>query len=411
MWEIIEANKRKSVFLICCMIALFVVFGYVLGQTIATTANSTDLGAGLVGIVLALMVFWVQFLISYFFGPNILMSMSGARRIQHDDHPTLFNVVEEMKIASGLHRMPDIFIIDDPAPNAFATGRDVEHAKVAVTSGLLERLNRQELQGVIAHELAHINNADILYMLLVGSMMGTIVWISDVGLRAAFHRGHSRTSFNDDDDDLFKGKIIIFLIAIIFMILAPIVAQMIYYAISRKREYLADACAAQYTRYPEGLASALEKISQTPVKLQKADRVTAPLYIINPLKITKLGLADSSSTHPPTSMRIKILRSMAGGAGLANYDEAFRQITGRPVGVVPASELENPETIAIETPQELDGRSDLARKREATDSLWKLNGYHFIGCDCGTTLKVPPDFVGRDVPCPHCQKQHKVEAA
>ena len=202
----------------------------------------------------------------------------------------------------------------------------------------------------------------------------------------------------------------ILIIGIVLMILAPIIAQIIYFTVSRKREYLADASSALFTRYPEGLASALEKLSRSPKKLHSVSRATAPMYIVNPLKVTKLGLSDLSSTHPRTSERIRILRSM-GGAGHTDYNEAFRKVTGRPVGVVPASALISGGKATISKPEKPDGSTQLERLRQATDLLWKLNRYIFIACACGTKLKFPPAYAGKSVECPHCGKEHAVRRA
>ena len=222
-------------------------------------------------------------LVAWFQGDSIYLAMSGARKVTKDDLPVLYDVVEEMTIASGLPKVPDIYVIDDAAPNAFATGRKPETASVAVTSGLLKALNRDELQGVVAHELGHIRNRDILLMLFAGVMAGAIVMLAEVGLRGMWFSGGRRSRRSNDSGG--GGAAIIMLVAVVLMILAPIIAQLIYFAISRKREYLADASAAAYTRYPEGLASALEKIAAAPAEqLRGANRANAPMYIVNPLQ-------------------------------------------------------------------------------------------------------------------------------
>ena len=198
------------------------------------------------------------------------------------------------------------------------------------------------------------------------------------------------------------------LVSILLMILAPFLAQLLYFALSRRREYLADASSALYTRYPKGLADALEKIAANHDPLPTASRATAPMYIVNPLKITKQGLADLTRTHPPTSERVRILRSMAGGAlSLATYDESFRQVTGRPVGVVPAGSLAAARAEAARPPAP-DARSRLDRVRQSTDALWRLQDYWFATCACGTALKVPPAHAGREIACPHCGTGHQV---
>lgn len=401
MWEQIRSNKRRAAGLVIVMAALLFVSGYAIGEVLAP-------GFGPAGLVMAFIIWIILTLTSYFGGDSIFLAVSGAKRIKPADHPVLYNIVEEMKIASGLPRVPDVYIIDDPAPNAFATGRKPETASVAVTSGLLERLDRDELQGVVAHEIGHIKNRDILLMIMVGIMMGTIVMLADIGTRFLIYGGGRRRTSSRDSG---QAQAIIMLIAVILMILAPIIAQFIYFAISRKREYLADATSAQLTRYPEGLASALEKISRPNLKLKSANRAMAPMYIVNPLKVTAKGLSDLTSTHPPISKRVKILRAMAGGAGLPAYNEAFRKVTGRPVGVIPFSAMD--ESTQIETRQKRaeDQRNRLDRFRETTDLLWKLNQYVFIACVCGTNLKIPPEYTGKTIHCPHCNTPHDVDSS
>ena len=399
MWELVRANQRRAATLVVVMAALLFVVGYALGEALVP-------GGGVAGLLIAFVVWLVLTLVSYFQGNAIFLSLAGARRIEKKDNPVLFDVVEEMTIASGLPKVPDVYIIDQAAPNAFATGRDPQHAAVAVTAGLLETLNRDELQGVIAHELGHVANRDVLYMMMVGVMMGTIVLLADVGARVFFFGGGRRRTSSRSDG---QAQLLILALAVVLMIVAPIVAQLIYLALSRRREYLADASSALYTRYPEGLASALEKISHSTAPLPTATRATAPMYIVNPLGASARGLADLTSTHPPTSERIRILRSMGAGAGLKMYDEAFRKVTGRAVGVVPFAALAAAEHAPASPPAAPDATSRLERVRQTTDMLWKLNQFVFISCACGTTLKVPPAYVGHDIACPQCGTVHKVQ--
>jgi heat shock protein HtpX len=317
-------------------------------------------------------------------------------------------VVEEMKIASGLEKMPDIYIIDDPALNAFATGRDPNRASVAITSGLLQKLNRDELQGVIGHEISHIKNRDVLLMAMCSILLGTIVLLAWYGSRLLFLGGTgSRRSSSSRGGG--QGQIIILVVALVFMILAPIFAQLIYFAISRKREYLADASSALYTRYPEGLASALEKLGASTGQLKSANKATAPMYIINPFRQKGLKASDLSSTHPPISERIRILRAMA-GASFNDYDQAYRQVHRGGQGVVPAASLAA-ATVPITTTK-LEGEAgelnEIQRARETSDVMWGLSNYNTITCDCGAKLRVPPDFKEPQIRCPHCGRTHQV---
>jgi heat shock protein HtpX len=399
MWEQIRANQRRSAIMVILMAALLFLLGYFLGELFFGDRGGTA------GLVIAFIVWTVLTMLSYFSGDSIFLSISGARKIQKQDHPVLFNIVEEMTIAAGLPKMPDVYIIDDATPNAFATGRKPDKAAVAVTAGLLEILDRDELQGVIAHEIGHIRNRDILYMMMVGIMMGTIVLLADIGIRAMFYGGAGRRR-TSSRDGAGQAQAIIMLVAIVLMILAPIIAQLIYFTISRKREYLADAGGAQFTRYPEGLASALEKISGVPQKLKAVSRVTAPSYIINPLRSGERGLTGLFSTHPPTSERVKILRAMAGAADYGKYDEAYRKVTRRPVGVVPASALKAAQETPSRAAEKKDALSQLDRIRETTDMLWRLNQFIFIACACGTKLKIPPEYLGKRIECPHCGTPH-----
>ena len=240
---------------------------------------------------------------SYWFSDKIVLSMSGAHEISHDSYHDLWNVVENLCITAGLP-MPKVYVIDDPAPNAFATGRDKNHAAVAVTSGLLGMMNRNELEGVIGHELSHIGNKDILLQTVVVVLVGFITLLADFFIRSTFWGGG-----RDRDNE---AGTIAFIIGIILSILAPLFAQLIQLAISRKREFLADASGALLTRYPEGLASALEKISGYQGGMMRANRATAHLFIANPFGPS--GFKGKASTlfmtHPPVEQRIAALREM-----------------------------------------------------------------------------------------------------
>jgi heat shock protein HtpX len=401
MWELVRANRRRAAALVVLMAALMVAVGYAVGEL-------AQPGAGPLGLALALLLWTGMTLAGYFGGDRILLAASRARRIEKQDHPVLWNVVEEMCIASGLAKMPEIYIIDEDAPNAFATGRSPDRSAVAVTAGLLERLDRDELQGVVAHELGHIKNRDILYLTMAGILMGTVVMLADLGVRMLWFGGGRRRTSSDRGGG---AQAVLLLIALALVILAPLLAQLMYFALSRRREYLADASAALYTRYPRGLADALEKIARNKRPLRAANRATAPMYIVNPLKVTAQGLADLSSTHPPISERVRILRSLAGGRlSLERYDESFREVTGRAVGVVPRGSLRAIEAVQARRPA-ADPRSHLERVRQVTDVLWQLQDYAFLACACGTSLKVPPVHAGKEIACPHCDAPHRVPSA
>ena len=401
MWEQIRSNQIKSVALVIGMGGLLVLLGYFLGLYFFESA--------LGGLIVALAIWVIMSLFAYFQGGSLLLTMSRAKKISRDDHPRLYNIVEEMKIASGLEKIPDIYIIDDQALNAFATGRDPNRAAVAITAGLLQKLNRDELQGVIAHEISHIKNRDVLLMAMCSVLLGTIVILAWYGSRLLIFGSLTGSRRSSSAGGGGQAQIIILVVALAFMILAPIMAHFIYLAVSRKREYLADASSALYTRYPEGLASALEKLGASTGQLKSANQATAPMYIVNPFRKKGMRASDLSSTHPPISERIRILRSMA-GASFGDYDQAYRQVhrggkgvlsaAGIAAGVAPL-EAAKPEA-KVKEPNEMQ------RARETSDVMWRLNKYKTIACDCGAKLRVPPRFKERKIKCPHCGRIHQV---
>ncbi len=363
---------------------------------------------GSIGLLVALTIWLILTLISFSQGDAILLAASKAKPVTHDVHPQLFNVVEEMKIAAGLPAMPKIYIINDPAPNAFATGRNPQNASVAVTAGLLGRLNRDELQGVIAHEISHILHRDILFVTLAGIMLGSIVLLSNVFLRGMFYgsTGGNRRRYSAEGRGGGQAQLIMLVIAIIAAILAPLMAYLLYFALSRRREYLADAGAARLTRYPEGLASALEKIANDPSpQLATVNKVTAPMYIVNPFKKQgQMKLSDLTSTHPPISERIKILRNMTHGASVRDYSDSFGTITHKKTIVPPAALTK--EDIALRQPSaEAEKKEHLEKQlRQVGDIMRRVNSFIFLTCACGLKLKVPPNFRGSNVICPRCHK-------
>ena len=395
MWELIDANKRNSIVLMVLMAFVLLSLGTVIGLAVFGP------GGELYGLAIAAVAWLFLALVSFSSGDQILLSASHAQRVTQDVHPQLFNIVEEMKIAAGLPAMPKIYIINDPAPNAFATGRNPQSASIAVTAGLLARLNRDELQGVVAHEMSHILHRDILYIMLAGIMLGGITLISQTFLRGAYYGSRRRYS---SDRGGGQAQAILMLIAILAAILAPIMAYLLYFALSRRREYLADAGGARLTRYPEGLASALEKIANDPSpQLASANRATAPMYIINPFKrFGQASLSDLTSTHPPISKRIHILRSMSQGASYKDYARAYVAATGSR-NIVPASAL-TAENVPLRSGESQPAVQEPA-PREAHrvgDIMRKVNGFSFLTCLCGLKLKVPPNFKADKVECPRC---------
>lgn len=255
--------------------------------------------------IIAMIITFITTFASYYNSDKIVLSMSQARPATKEEFPVLINTMEGLTIAAGLRTVPPLYIIDDEAPNAFATGRDLEHSAVAVTTGLLDKLDRYQIEGVLAHELSHVVNRDILLATLTSILVGTIVLLSDWLIRMSFYGGGRRRSSNNN-----SGGGILMIIALVVIIISPIIATLMQLAVSRKREYLADAHAVKLTRYPDGLAGALEAISQDTNPLEVANKATANLYIANPLQDHGGWLNSMFSTHPPIAERIARLRNM-----------------------------------------------------------------------------------------------------
>ena len=401
MWELMRANKRNSIILMVLMAVVLMLLGFVIGAAVFGVEG------GIFGLIIAAAIWLILTLISLSSGDQIFLAASKAKPVTHDVHPQLFNVVEEMKIAAALPAMPKVYIINDPAPNAFATGRSPKTASVAVTAGLLARLNRDELQGVIAHEISHILHRDILFVTLAGVMLGSIVLLSQVFLRGMFYSsmGSSRR-YSSGGKGGGQAQLIMLAVAIVVAILAPIMAYLLYFALSRRREYLADAGGARLTRYPEGLASALEKIANDPSpQLASANKVTAPMYIANPFKKKKQRkLSDLTSTHPPISERVKILRNMTHGASFKDYSNAFTAVT-KTKTVVPPTALTK-EEVSLRQAHAKEKKEQRVQKqmRQVGDIMRKVNEFVFLTCLCGLKLKIPPNFKAHKLKCPRCRK-------
>ena len=302
--ELISANRRKSAGLIVGFLVLFTLTVY----SITIFLTGEDLRSGIVPALIALGVAGVVALFSYYQGASAILAMSGAKELKKPDDPELWNVVEELSIAAGLP-MPRVYLIQDTALNAFATGRDPDHASVAITQGLRERLNRNELQGVLAHEMSHVRNYDIRFSMLLAVMVGLLVLVTDT-FRRWLWWGGGRRKRRDGEGGGAAG--IIAIVAIVLSVVAPILAKLIQLAASREREYLADASAIELTRYPEGLASALEKLGGDKEVLEVANRATQHLYIVNPFKPFEKRAKGLFSTHPPLSERVQRIRALSG---------------------------------------------------------------------------------------------------
>ncbi len=288
MYSQIDSNKRKTRILIALFCSFIIGLGWL---------GAYYLGFGYDAVILALILSIVMTLVSYYKGDAIALASSGAKEITATENPYVYRMVENLAISQGMP-MPRVHIIDSPALNAFATGRDPQHASVAVTTGLINALENEELEGVLAHEMAHIKNYDIRVMTIVIVLVGAVSLLADMFFRMNLLGGKR-------DSDSKAGGILM-IVGVVLLILSPIIAELIKLAISRKREYLADASGALMTRYPEGLARALEKIQHSDVPLKNANSATAHLFISNPFKGKMF--ANMFSTHPPIEERIKRLR-------------------------------------------------------------------------------------------------------
>jgi heat shock protein HtpX len=298
-WAHISANKRRSSFLVLVFILLIAGLGWVIGEA------WMGQGVGFLGIFGLVAI--VYSLVAFYAGDRMVLAVSGAKQIRKPDDPQLWNVIEELCLASGMP-LPRIFLIDDTAPNAFATGRDPEHGVVAITTGLRQKLDRDELQGVMAHELSHIRFYDIRLQTMIGVLVGLAALISDMFLRGLWYGGGRGVRRNRSGDG--GANALLLVVAILAAILAPLFARLLQLSISRKREYLADAGAVQLTRYPDGLARALAKISGDQEVLEVANRATQHLYIVNPIKPFEKRAKNLFSTHPPIQERISRIRGM-----------------------------------------------------------------------------------------------------
>lgn len=302
MYTEIAKNKRNSSLLVFAFILVTIGISWVFARALDSPIILY------VATSISILYSWI----SYFNSDKMVLAVSGAREVKKADSPELYRVVENLAITAGLPT-PRVYIISDSAPNAFATGRDPEHAVVCVTEGLLQKLDKRELEGVIAHELSHIGNYDIRMMSLIAVLVSVIALLSDFFLRWGFFFGGDR---DDNNNNGGQAQVIFMLLAIVLAIVAPIIGLLIQLAVSRKREYLADASGALLTRYPDGLASALKKIAGDTEPLEAANKATANMYIINPLRANVEGKGGKSfaaklfSTHPPTADRIKRLSEM-----------------------------------------------------------------------------------------------------
>lgn len=316
-----SANRRNSFLLALLVIAFLAAFGFVIGYSIGY-GSGDEVAFGIGALVIAVGIGTVSALFSYYSGDKLVLSSSHAKEISPQQAPALYDVVNEMAIAAGVP-MPKVYIINDPSPNAFATGRDPQHSSVAVTTGLLQKMNREELQGVLGHEMSHVRNYDIRFTLIVGVMVGSLALLAGFFLRYTFFFGGGRRGNNREGGGGLA--IILLLVGVVMAAVSYVFGALVQMAVSRQREYLADASSVQLTRNPHGLETALAKLASDNEPLHSANGATQHLYIVNPLK--KLGGGSALfSTHPPIVDRINRLRQLTGDPPM-NPSEV-RQLTG-----------------------------------------------------------------------------------
>jgi heat shock protein HtpX len=334
-YDQIGANKRNSVLLVLFVVLLLGLLGLTIGWAVTGEPAAAIPSTGI-----AIAVGLIAALFSYYGGDSLVLSISGAKEVTAEDAPQLLNVVSEMATAANVP-MPRVYLIDDTAPNAFATGRDPKHASVAITTGLLQKLDREELQGVMAHELSHVRNFDIRFSLLVGVLVGSIALLADFFLRFTFWGGGRRSRSSNDSGGGGGLQIVVFVVAILLAIIAPIMARLVQMAVSRQREYLADASGVELTRNPVGLERALAKISLDTEPLEVANRATQHLYFENPLKAATGKSSNLFSTHPAALDRINRLRELNGQPAVSDAVQvldpvAMRASLGAAAGFAPS---------------------------------------------------------------------------
>lgn len=423
MWYIIESNKQKTNVLLTLMVFVLAILMIVFGVYFTGDISFGSIFGLCITIIFSVwIIIYVKKNSTKFF-----LDQVNAVPIKEKDYPVLENIVEEMSISANLGFVPKIYIVDSKTPNAFAVGINKQNSAVAVTVGLLNLLNRDELQGVIAHEISHIKNQDTLYLMYAGIIFGVIIAIADILIRSI---GRSRNN---------KGSAPIIILALIFAILAPVAGKLLYFSVSRKREFLADACACQYTRYPTGLASALHKISnfsynndsenkidtekdfnENISKDEKIDsgKVVSCMYIHNFLqKKHKMSFLNLFDSHPPIENRIKVLKSM-GAADIVEYQKTYTSIVSKK-HLIPKNKLSKMDIqhLAIVTPlvtetnetsPEIKIKEKITQQRKVKNVCYSAKNYKIIDCACETKLKIPPEYQKETIRCPHCGNIHNL---
>lgn len=401
-WSVIQANRRKTLLLVVLMGFFLILTGAVIGMSFA---DGRLLEGCLAGAGAAALVWAALLLLSLYASDEVLLEVSRAREVSRETYPQLFNVVEEMVIAGSLPAVPRVYVVGDPAPNAFALGKSPEKSHLCVTAGLLAMCGRDELQGVVAHELGHIMNRDVLYLTVAASMLGSLLLLSDFFLRMF---KYSAVRFTARSRKAGPAAGVLILLSLLLAVLGPLLARIFYFSLSRRREYLADATSARLTRYPEGLASALEKIGAYPGAHSAAPAVTSPFYLVNPGRQALTG--GAFATHPPLTSRIKVLRAMTQGAGYMEYLKAYLAVTHGRATLIAREDLRDADRVEIRTPA--GGPPDSSTsdvRRRAGEIIRAMNDFIFLTCPCGMKLKLPPEFAGKQVTCPRCKREHEAK--
>ena len=411
MWTLVRANRMQTALLVAISLVTSVVIGYVLGRIAGVALGvGPRVEAGLVGVEVAIVVWVVITVVTWYQGDALILAAAGAEPIEFKDHPQFCNVVEEMALAANLGRTPKPYIIQEQAMNAFATGMRPEMTAIAVTAGALARLNRDQLQGLVAHETAKIAHGDVLFLSLVSLMTGAVFARGAGRGRDTFGRNPRYTR---GGVPLPAGQGLARALCGGLAVFAPVYAIFIAVGVVRKRVYLADAAAALYTRYPEGLAGALHVISGDPYTLVHANRGIATLCTVNPYK-KEMGIHTPfllGATHPHTEQRISILRRIHGGVSLGAYQRAWQEEIGTKRQLVPADAMKKVRPVPIR-----ESECDMAtppreRARAAGDLVRRLHDYLFLGCICGMRIKLPPTFPRDHVACPRCGRTCTVPTA
>ena len=402
MWELIEKNKRKSLIVLILMFVLMTSLSGAIGYSIEPQFGMYW------GAAFGILLWAVQSLVAYFLGDDIVLHFNMAVVVTPESSPQLYNIVEEMKIAAGLAVMPEIYIVQSSGMNAFATGIRPNKTAICVTSGLVENLNRDEIQGVIAHEMSHILNRDVLFMTFAGVMLGTITMLSNALLRGTVFANSNRRS-SRKKGGIGGGHPAVILVLLLLAIFAPILARIFYFTISKKREYLADATAARLTRYPIGLASALQKIAKKS-SVSFVSKISAPMFIVNP-HFTG-GDEDSffaASTHPPIYKRIAILTQLqhGGTVSLGNYQKLYEK-------EVEHSQLLSNAVLKADTGEKVRAQSveenSPEKAKEVEDIILANAGFKILTCECGLKIKLPPTSMQTKVKCPRCKRELSAES-